>query len=153
MHSQDLRQNIALSLHDQNTHLGFQRLCATCKPRYYFKNMYQFLREHVLTCQVCQEVKRPTHPPQVPLQATPMARPFARWIMDCHGPFSDSPDANSDPKKPNRYVIAFIDQCTLWPELCAVPDITGTDSYSNSFRPYCCPIRSPVRNDFTIGQR
>jgi hypothetical protein len=77
------RHNIAVALHDFNTHIGFQRLYATCKLRYYFKNMYQFLREHVLTCQVCQEAKRPTHPQQIPIQATPMAKPFhvGSWMF------------------------------------------------------------------------
>lgn len=87
--------------------------------------MYSFLKNHVLTCQVCQEAKRPIHPDKIPIQPTPMARPFARWIMDCHGPFPESLEPESDSQKPKCYVIAFIDQSTLWPELCAVADITA----------------------------
>jgi hypothetical protein len=120
------REQIALGLHDDNSHIRFSRLFSTARLRYYFKDMYPFLRNHVLTCQVCQEAKRPIHPDKTPMQPTPMARPFARWIMDCHGPFPESLEPDSDPKKPKRYVIAFIDQCTLWPELCAVADITAT---------------------------
>jgi hypothetical protein len=45
--------------------------------------------------------------------------------MDCRGFFPESLEPDSDPKKPKRYVIAFIGQCTLWPELCAVSDITA----------------------------
>jgi hypothetical protein len=86
-----------------------------------------------------------------------MARPFARWIMDCHGPFSDSPDVNSDPKRPNRYVIAFIHQRTLWPELCAVPDITAqivirTLFYHNVTRygvPFGMILQSDNASNFT----
>jgi transposase InsO family protein len=145
------RHNIAVALHDFNTHIGFQRLYATCKLRYYFKNMYQFLREHVLTCQVCQQAKRPTHPQQIPIQATPMARPLCRWLCDFHGPFPNSLDANSDPKRPNRYVIALVDQCTLWVELCAVPDVTAQTVvrtlFDNIVSRYGVPSQMVIQSD------
>jgi hypothetical protein len=114
------REAIALGLHDDNLHLGFVTLYATAKVRLYLRSMYSFLKEHVLTCQVCQEAKWPIHSQKTPLQATTMARPYSRWIMDCHGPFPDSLDSDSDPTKSKRYVLAFIDQCILSPELCAV---------------------------------
>jgi transposase InsO family protein/O-acetyl-ADP-ribose deacetylase (regulator of RNase III) len=119
------REQIALGLHDDISHPGFSRVFATARLRYYFKDMYPFLRNHVLTCQVCQEAKRPIHADKTPLLPTPMARPFCRWIADIHGPYPESFESENDAQKPKRYVIAFIDQCTLWPELCAVVDITA----------------------------
>lgn len=35
-------EQIAIGSHDFNLHLGFHRLFATAKLRYYFKNMYSF---------------------------------------------------------------------------------------------------------------
>jgi hypothetical protein len=84
------REQIALGLHDDVSHAGFSRVFATARLRYYFKDMYPFLRNHVLTCQVCQEAKRPIHADKIPSLPTPMARPFSRWLVDVHGPFPES---------------------------------------------------------------
>jgi transposase InsO family protein len=119
------REQIALALHDDVLHAGFSRVFATARLRYYFKDMYPFLRNHVLTCQVCQEAKRPIHADKIPLLPTPIARPFSHWVADIHGPYPESIESENDAQKPKRYVLAFIDQITLWPELVAVSDITA----------------------------
>jgi hypothetical protein len=56
-----LRAQLARELHNNNTHLGFDRLYSTAKTRYYWPGMYAFPREHVLTCLGCQQAKRPVH--------------------------------------------------------------------------------------------
>jgi hypothetical protein len=42
-----LRAQVAKKLHDNNCHLGFDRLYATAQTRYYWPGIYAFLREHV----------------------------------------------------------------------------------------------------------
>jgi hypothetical protein len=69
-----------------------------------------------------------------------------------YGPFPDSIHANSDPAKPNRYVITFIDQRTLWPELCAVSDITA-QTVIRTLRQHCREIWSTSWTHFTDKQR
>src|SRR5271157_3273925 len=54
-----LREAIAVGLHDNNCHPGFDRLYATARTRYYFEGMYTYLKAHVLTCKECQFCKRP----------------------------------------------------------------------------------------------
>lgn len=48
----NLQAQIATGLLENNLHLGFQRLYATARMRYYFPNMHAFLKELVFTCQV-----------------------------------------------------------------------------------------------------
>jgi hypothetical protein len=97
---------IAIGLHDNNLHLGFQRLYATARMRYYFPNMYAFLKEHVFTCQICQEAKRPVHPDRVPLLPLPNPKPLTYWIADFHGPFPPSCEEGEDSENAkNMYFV------------------------------------------------
>jgi transposase InsO family protein len=111
------RQEVARALHDDNCHIGSDRLYSTARLRSYFPDMYAFLREHVRTCLKCQIAKRPIHPGQVPVGALPLGPPCLRWVGDFHGPF---PQSNG-----HRYILAFIDSTSLWPELCAVPNTSA----------------------------
>jgi hypothetical protein len=66
------RPEIAYGLHDRNAHLSIDRLYAAARLRYYFPGMFTFLRNHVITCLVCQQVKRPIHPGKIPLSSLPV---------------------------------------------------------------------------------
>lgn len=113
----NLRDSIAIGLHDLNGHPGFDRLYATARTRYFFKGMYTFLKDHVLTCHTCQVAKRPVGISKVPLTYLSVPAPCTRWHLDFHGPFPES-----DGK---RYILVMIDSTSMWPELIATNDCTA----------------------------
>ena len=80
-----LREAIAVGLHDNNCHPGFDRLYATARIRYFFPGMYTFLKAHVLTCKDCQLCKRAVGVHKVPLTSLPVPAPCTRWHLDFHG--------------------------------------------------------------------
>jgi O-acetyl-ADP-ribose deacetylase (regulator of RNase III) len=124
----NLRPALAKALHDSNCHLGFSRLYVTARTRYFFPGMYVFLRDHVKTCLVCQQVKRPpTHQP-VPIVNMPVHPPLTYWVIDFHGPFSPSPPIGHTLDSccaPNKYILTVVDSSSMWPELIAVPDCSA----------------------------
>jgi hypothetical protein len=109
----NFRAQIAIGLHDNNLHLGFQRLYATARMRYYFPNMYAFLKEHMFTCQICQEAKRPVHPDRVPLLPLPNPKPLTYWIADFHGPFPPSCEEGEGGENAKNYVLCLIDSTSI----------------------------------------
>jgi hypothetical protein len=93
--------------------------------RYYFTNMYAFLKEHVFTCQIFQEAKKPVHPDRVPLLPLPNLKPLTYWIADFHGPFPPSCEEGEDRENAKKYVLCLIDSTSMFPELVAVEDASA----------------------------
>ena len=114
-----LRPLVARELHDRNAHLGFNRMYATTRTRFYWPGMYAFLREYVLTCQECQKAKWPINQGNAPIVSLPVPPPATRWHLDHHGPFPAS--------QGKRYILVLIDSTSLRPELIAVED-TGAET-------------------------
>jgi hypothetical protein len=115
------RPEIAYGSHDRNAHLGIDRLYATARLRYYFPGMFTFLRNHVNTCLVCQQAKRPIHPGKIPLSSLPVPPPCTRWHLDHHGPM---PQSNG-----KRYILVLIDSSSMWPELVPVEDTSAETTF------------------------
>src|SRR5208282_4272431 len=111
------REAIAVGLHDNNCHPGFDRLYATARTRYYFTGMYTYLKAHVLTCKECQFCKRPIGTHKANLTSLPVPRPLVRWHLDFHGPFPESCGY--------KYILCMIDSTSMWPELIATKDCTA----------------------------
>jgi transposase InsO family protein len=107
------RPQIAFEIHDRNAHLGFDRAYATARSRFYFPGMYTFFRDHVLTCPVCQQAKRPAHPGKTPTTSLAVPLPGTRWHIDHHTNLPMSADGR-------RHVLVIIDSTSMWPELIAV---------------------------------
>jgi O-acetyl-ADP-ribose deacetylase (regulator of RNase III) len=108
------REQIACGMHDRNCHIGFDRLYATIRARYFWPGMYAFLKEHVKTCLVCQKTKtyvKPGETPIVSLEVPPVAH---RWHLDFHGAFPVSDGF--------AYILVIIDSTSLWVEL--VPTVS-----------------------------
>jgi hypothetical protein len=112
-----LRARLAQELHDDNNHLGFDRLYCTARTRYYWPGMYAFLREHVLTCLDYQQAKRPVHPDKTPIVSLPVPAPANRWHLDFHGPLPES--------EGRRHILVLIDSTSMWPELIPVEDTSA----------------------------
>ena len=107
---------VAVGLHDNNCHPGFDRLYATTRTRYFFEGMYTYLKAHVLTCKECQLCKRPVGNHKAPLTSLPVPKPCTRWHLDFRGPF---PESNGF-----KYILCMIDSTSMWPELIATKDCT-----------------------------
>jgi transposase InsO family protein len=124
VHATYYRQDIARALHDDNCHVGFDRLYSIAILRYYFPGMYAFLHDHVRTILKCQMTKRPAHTSQIPVGAPQRVAPGERWIVDFHGSIS--------PSFGKKYILVFINSTSFWPEMCAVTD-TNAETFVQAF--------------------
>jgi len=116
--TREFQRELAIQLHDNNSHIGFDRLYVTTRSKYYWPGMYTFLHDHVTSCFTCQMVKGNNHPNRTPVGALPVVPPGERWIADYHGPF---PVSIGD----KRYILVFVNSASLWPEMVAVPDTSA----------------------------
>jgi hypothetical protein len=58
-----LQPNERMNHHDSKAgggHLGIKRTYEAIKQKYYFKGMYNFIQNYILSCDICQRVKRNT---------------------------------------------------------------------------------------------
>jgi len=111
------REDVAIGLHDNNCHPGFDRTYSMARSRYWWPGMYAFIKQHVTTCFDCQQAKRPTHPGKTPICSLPAVAPLTRWHLDFHGPMVESNN--------KRYVLVLIDSSSMWVELIATEDCTA----------------------------
>ena len=119
------RPQIAIGLHDNNSHIGVVRLFATCKSRFLFPNMYNFLKSHVLTCLTCQKTHGGGPQGPAPPISLPVSRPGSRWHIDFHGSFPISDGY--------RYVLVAIDSTSMWVELIPTINCTAETTINSLF--------------------
>jgi hypothetical protein len=63
-------ESVTKSIHDSKAgggHLGIKRTYEAIKQKYYFKGMYNFIQNYILSCDICQRVKRNTQARNAPL--------------------------------------------------------------------------------------
>ena len=113
-----IREIVARELHNNNGHLGVDRLYSTVKCRYYWPGQYKYLHDYVITCLDCQRCKRPIHRGKTPVGELPITNPCTRFNVDIHGSYPLSGDGY-------RFVLAFICCTSGWPELIAVRDTSA----------------------------
>ena len=109
--------DIARCLHDENAHIGFTRLYALVRQKYYWPGMYIYLRDHVTTCLPCQQAKRPIKPTKAPIQSLEVAPVATKWFLDYHGPFTESNGF--------KYIFCAVDSTSLWCEMMPAKDCTA----------------------------
>ena len=114
---QHLREMVLKQYHDDNGHMGVQKTFDSIRQKYYCPNLFQELYEYVSACVPCQTrstqvtrslLEKPDLPPY----------PFAKLSLDLSGPYPKTLSGN-------KYIIAFVDWYSGWPEVFAVPDKTA----------------------------
>ena len=69
---QTLRDDVTKAYHDNNGHIGFDKLYESIRSKYYWPRMYADLSGYVRSCVQCQQTKKPTHHRKAPLQSLPV---------------------------------------------------------------------------------
>lgn len=112
-----LRPEVACALHEENCQIGFDRLYALARTKFYLQGMYAFLRHHVLTCLEYQQSMLPIRPGKIPLTSLTVPPSLTRFHLDFHGP--------QTLLKGMRHILVLIDSTSMWIELLAVEDLTA----------------------------
>ena len=111
---ENLKGNVVTQYHDHNGHMGIDKTFETIKQKYYWPNMYKELYAYVEKCITCQA--RNMRKIKAPVQETGIPPyPFAKIGLDLSGPYPTSLSGN-------KYIIAFIDLYSGYPEAFPVPD-------------------------------
>jgi len=104
-----LRDEVIKAYHNNNGHIGFDKLYETIRSKYFWPRMYAHLSEYVKSCKDCQETKRPVHNKKAPLKSLPVEDVFSRFHLDFLGPLP--------PSNGFRYLLVAIDSTSLFPEI------------------------------------
>lgn len=112
-----LRNLIVTQYHENNGHMGVQKTFNSIKRKYYWPNLFKELNQYVSKCTICQT--RSLQKIRQPLQETDIPPyPMAKISLDLSGPYPTSMSGN-------KYIIAFVDWFSGWPEAFSVPDKTA----------------------------
>ena len=112
-----LRNFVVTQYHDQNGHMGVQKTFDSIRQMYYWPNLFKEINKYVSECTICQT--RSLQKIRPPLQETDIPPyPMAKLSLDLSGPYPTSLSGN-------KYIIAFVDWYSGWPEAFAVPDKTA----------------------------
>ena len=115
--SQHLRALVVKQYHDDNGHMGAQKTFDSIRQKYFWPNLFKELHQYVAVCTTCQT--RSLQKIRQPLQETDIPPyPMAKLSLDLSGPYPKSMSGN-------KYIIAFVDWFSGWPEVFAVPDKTA----------------------------
>ena len=112
-----LRILVVKQYHDQNGHMGVQKTFDSIRQKYYWPNLFKEVNKYVGECTICQT--RSLQKVKQPLQETDIPPyPMAKLSLDLSGPYPTTMSGN-------KYIIAFVDWYSGWPEAFPVPDKTG----------------------------
>ena len=112
-----LRNFVVTQYHDQNGYVGVQKTFDSVRQKYYWPNLFKEINKYVSECTICQT--RSLQKIRPSLQETDIP-PYsmAKLSLDLSGPYPTS-------LLGNKYIIAFVDWYSVWPEAFAVPDKTA----------------------------
>ena len=110
------RSQLMLLAHENNLsgHLGVSKTFKKVAESFYWPQMRQDVKRHVLSCKVCQLVGKPNQKvPKAPLIPIPsVGEPFTEVIIDVVGPLPRT-------RGGNEYLLTIIDRMSRYPE--AIP--------------------------------
>jgi O-acetyl-ADP-ribose deacetylase (regulator of RNase III) len=112
------RDKIACVQHNNNCHVGADRVFAASRFEYFYPGQYTHLRKHVLSCETCQKAKEMTHPQKAPIGDLGLTVLGQKWFLDTHGPFPQTAAGNS-------YICVFIEHVSLWTEFYPMAQLTA----------------------------
>jgi len=125
-----LREELLTAYHDNDAHIGRERLYETLRQKYYFPQMYTSVIEYVAACDNCQRAKSSPHLRKAPLAPLPIVEPFGRVHIDHVGPLLKTPEGF-------RHLLVVVDSTTLWAK--AFPcKTTGKETASILHREIIC---------------
>lgn len=109
-----LRPIVVRQYHDDNGHMGVQKCYDSIRLKYFWPNLFKDLYRYVTTCNTCQT--RSLQKIKQPLQETDQPPyPMAKLGLDLSGPYPTSLSGN-------KYIVAFVDWYSGWPEAFSVPN-------------------------------
>ena len=112
-----LRALVVKQYHDDNGHMSVQKTFDCIRQKYFWPNLFKELYQYVSSFTVCQT--RSLQKIRQPLQETDIPPyPMAKLSLDLSGPYPKTMSGN-------KYIIAFVDWFSGWPEAFAVPDKTA----------------------------
>ena len=137
-----IRQFIVTQYHDNNGHMGVQKTFDSIRQKYYWPNLFKEIHKYVSDCITCRT--RSMQKAKLPLQETDIPPyPMAKLSLDLSGPYPTTMSGN-------KYIVAFVDWYSGWPEAFAVKDKTAeTIAYlilEEIFPRYGCPLQIVTDN-------
>jgi len=98
-----------IAYHDNNCHVGQERLYNSLKMKYWFPWMYSTVLQYVASCELCQRTKTSPHRKKAPLKPLEVVEPFGRVHMDFVGPLPQTTEGY-------RHILIVVDSTTLYVE-------------------------------------
>ena len=137
-----LRSKVVTQYHDQNGHMGVQKTYDSIRQKYFWPNLFQELYDYVSKCVPCQTRSKQKTKPLLQKPDLP-PYPFAKLSLDLSGPYPKTLSGN-------KYIIAFVDWYSGWPEAFAVPDKTADNVahliIEEIFPRFGCPLELVTDN-------
>src|SRR5687767_9285526 len=93
--------------HETGGHLGTEAVYGKIVERFYWKGMYNSIREYIKRCDTCQ--RRGSKGGKGYLNPISIGEPFERIGLDFVGPLPRT-------KEGNKYILVMTDYLTKWPE-------------------------------------
>ncbi|MCG7879415.1 MAG: RNase H-like domain-containing protein, partial [Candidatus Thiodiazotropha endolucinida] len=137
-----LRSLVVTQYHDNNGHMGVQKTFNSIRQKYFWPNLFKEIHKYVSDCMTCRT--RSMQKTKHPLQETDIPPyPMAKLSLDLSGPYPTTLSGN-------KYIIAFVDWYSGWPEAFAVPDKTAETVaeliIGHIFPRFGCPLQIVTDN-------
>jgi len=126
-----LCEDLLVAYHDNNAHIGRERLYDTLKEKYYFPQMYTSVIEYVLSCKTCQKTKTSSHWRKAPLALLPIVEPFGRVHIDHVDPLPKTSEGFCN-------LLVVIDSTTLFCEAFPCKTTTAEQTANILYREIIC---------------
>jgi len=122
-------------MHDDpyhGSHFSTDKMFSKLAPRYWWPNMRETIRRHVLACQLCQQYNYSRHKKAGHLHPIPPTDiPYSVISMDFCGPFIESP-------RENKFVLVISDLFTRHVTAIATPNNSAEITAITLFREIFC---------------
>ena len=104
-----LREELLRTYHDNNAHVGRERLYDTLKHKYCFPYMHSSVIEYDSSCRICRRTKTSTHMKKAPLKRLEIQPAFHRLHLNFVAPLPKTTEGS-------RHILVIVDSTTLWIE-------------------------------------